>query len=119
MLTRLFRHQGFSVDCLKSLAQLDFLWAPKYTDLTPNLVEYHAEIAPSSPVSYVVFAGFWEDQQTVPEDFLEALDTIRDRAKSVVIIGVPRVRLCLPHPTEPLSPYCYPFQAAVKAAAHE
>ena len=73
--------------------QVDYLWAPKYTDLSSNLREYHERVgyAAGARVSYLVFAGFWEDQQAVPEEYLTALDTIRSTAKSVILLSVPRV----------------------------
>ena len=80
--------------------QMHYLWAPRFMDLTPTLLEYHntfssgAAAAASSreQLSYIVFAGFWEDQQAVPQDFLAALDTLRGAAKAVILVGVPRVR---------------------------
>lgn len=77
--------------------QLDYLWAPRFMDLTPFLLEFHngvisAESAHNKEqLAYVVFAGFWEDKPEVPEDFLAALDTIRASAKTLIIMGVPRV----------------------------
>lgn len=78
-------------------AQLDYLWAPKYSDLAANLLEYHSRVVAEAKLArdkltYVVFAGFWEDQQKVPDEYLRSLDVIRAAAKALVVIGVPRVR---------------------------
>ena len=81
---------------------MHYLWAPRFMDLTPTLLEYHntfssgdaAAASSREQLSYIVFAGFWEDQQAVPEDFLAALDTLQGAAKAVILVGVPRVRPC-------------------------
>ena len=75
---------------------MDYLWAPRHFDLVPALIEYDKKIASSLPrenLTYIVFAGFWEDQSTVPSDYLEVLDAIRERAKLLIVMGVPLVSL--------------------------
>lgn len=75
--------------------QIDYLWAPRHFDLVPNLQEYYKSVAlllPEKEVTYITFAGFWEDQSEVPADYLETLDMIRSRAKLLILIGVPTVR---------------------------
>ena len=78
-------------DCL----QVDYLWAPRHIDLVPTLAEYHAKVAEALPIgllTYVTFAGFWEDQSEVPGDYLKVLDSIRARAKLLIVVAVPTVR---------------------------
>ena len=63
--------------------------------MVPALTQYDTKIASSlsrGQMTYVTFAGFWEDQSTVPSDYLEVLDAIRERAKLLIVMGVPLVR---------------------------
>ena len=72
------------------------MWAPRHFDLVPALTEYHAKVAfavPPGQLTYVTFAGFWEDQSEVPEDYLQTLDRIREAAKLLIIMAVPTVSL--------------------------
>lgn len=67
-------------------------------DLVPNLKEYDAKIASNllhRQVTYITFAGFWEDQSEAPQDYLEVLDGIRSRAKLLIVMGVPLVSFVL------------------------
>ena len=83
----------FLVDRLLAL-QIDYLWAPRHFDLVPALTAYHTKIAGNlsrEQLTYITFAGFWEDQATIPNDYLEALDAIRERAKLLIVMGVPLV----------------------------
>ena len=75
--------------------QVDYLWAPRHFDLVPALREYHNRIASglSGQLTYITFAGFWEDQSSVPSDYLETLDVIREKAKMLIVMGVPLVSL--------------------------
>lgn len=76
--------------------QVDYLWAPRHFDLVPALTEYHNIVASSlsgQQLTYITFAGFWEDQSSVPSDYLEALDVIREKAKLLIVMGVPLVSL--------------------------
>lgn len=63
-------------------------------DLIPNLNEYNSKIASAleeGQLIYITFAGFWEDQSHVPPEYLEVLDSIRQRAKLLIVMGVPTV----------------------------
>ena len=76
--------------------QIDYLWSPRHIDLVPNLQEYHRSVAsllPQNQVTYITFAGFWEDQAEVPNNYLETLEMIRGRAKLLIVMGVPTVSL--------------------------
>ena len=63
-------------------------------DLVPTLSEFDASIVTLHPEHhpvYITFAGFWEDKSTIPEDYLKVLETIRQRARMLIIMGVPLV----------------------------
>lgn len=59
----------------------------------PSLQQYQKVVASKSSqrVAYITFAGFWEDQPTVSEEFLSTLDVLRKTAEAVMLVGVPRV----------------------------
>lgn len=81
---------------IKLLPQVDFLWAPKFNDLVKVLTTFHTSShVGSRQKSYITFAGMWETESHVPSEYLETLDFIRQDAKIIIVVSVPRVYLAL------------------------
>ena len=82
--------------CSRKPTEFHYMHSPKWKNQASILPEYFNNIAPGVRPVLLTSVGYWESSSTIPDYYLAALDALKDRARKIIVVGVPTVRV----PTE-------------------
>jgi hypothetical protein len=80
--------------CSRSPAQFHYMHLPTFDQQTKGLKEYlrSTGAAMVKPI-YLVSVGYWTHADSVPQDYLDALEVLAETGSKVIVVSVPTVRV--------------------------
>jgi hypothetical protein len=82
--------------CSRKPTEFHYMHAPKWKDQASMLPAYFDSLAAGVKPVLLTSVGYWEGRATIPDEYLDALDALKDRTRKVFVVSVPTVRV----PTE-------------------
>ena len=80
--------------CSRAPALFHYMHLPTFEQQTKGLLEYlHKTPATFVKPIYLVSVGYWTHSETVPEDYLAALEGVAESARKVIVVSPPTVRV--------------------------